>query len=1259
MSKDHPREPNEDAAVPPASSGDAPSPEPDAAPAEPTEDDELEELAEDDEAKPTSTAVPSAAAPTTDGTDSESNIPTTAPLNPFGFGRKSSTPFSGVIPTFGDANALVGKRPFDAKQVASAAAESAQEQDENAKSQPKPRRMVGRARSFLDQAPNRDTEKSPPAEQTKKVAFGSAASPFTFGGGNVAADTKANPFGVSVSFGDNNKPIFGGAQDSKPTAERKDEKPISSNPFVTATQDSAAPNPSPFGSVFGKPAPVNEALTESAKAPTFGSASNPMEEAAPEPAPKPAAYAAPIAPPKSILKKNFMQVPLSSVASMSKPTDSKQTDTAKEMKTTPFTVAAAKPEAKPSIFGSASDKNPKPILFGGPPASADKPSKPPSSSSGMFVASPFVTSSFGTSSAAQSQVKSSASPFATTTPFGTSTTSQPEKKPSSMSPFGSTPFGSSTGFGSFSSQPKITNPVASSSPFGALDTKPFGAFGAEPDNDKPKPTFATSTNPFSTARAPGDAAKSFGSASTASLSDSKPESASLPTVPKLFSLKPPSFGSGSFGSASSPVKKVTTPLFGTALEQAKQNNPVVFSKRPSFQATLSPNAPAFVPGATAHEESSRKSLPFGAPAPDSKSEPMETVKPGVEKPVVGAKPEKSEEKKEEPKPMDTSANQDAKSAVEMDKPAAPEKHKEESEEKEEKEWSHVFTGINLLVFKPSASDSKKGNIQKRDGFYKLEVFKNKQGVRAEVIRLDTAKEEISFSWEVGSDVLKVARIKGRQNHAALTRLGRAVPKEPCENDPVKLFAMFRTSEDCVEFMGVINGVIERAPSVPVAKNSGSEPEATSMPTAKPQPSAPDTNQKSKAADSSAAPVPVVSKESKNSVGSEPEKKDEAAKKENESKMDVDKPDQTSAAPSKLDTKKALAERKKQLLEQMKSRKTASKKSAETQASEQTGKKEGAAPVSGFNPAAKEGDASPKVALSAVVGTKRTAKEALDTETAKKQKVTEEPPKPKAAPEKPLGGEQLEALKNLKKQLALMTEELEKERTKAQSVERSLRAEVARKNGEVRKLQSETKTLGENVKDAKKQREMVNNAAYELAGLTEEMNKLLEDKAPEHDKEALFACRPQSREDFFKRLWTFQPDTWIAFSEVGVLDPVECALYGWHNEGVNRLASSGGATVEIDEAKFLDVKLYEAEVRRVRKAITGGAHPLLGGWRGNPCPDYFRTALLNSEEKTYTKQRKHGVVELTCKWCKRRTVVTEGNATADKVQRYRHCPMAQK
>lgn len=1229
MTKDHPREPNDDSVNPSASPGDAASPEPEAP-------------------LPDSEEIPKPI--TVEGTDSESNAPTaTAPINPFGFGRKGSTPFSGIIPTFGDANAAVGNRPFDAKQVLSAAAENAQENDENATlSKLPPRKLTGRARSFLAPAPS--VEESPPAQQTRKVAFGANASPFASGSNNGA---KSNPFGVSVSFDDdkgNKKSVFE-SHVTNPQVGVDDGIPVSSNPFVTA---STASNPSPFapsgetlsnpstsmpsvfgdatnvaksspfGSIFGKS--TGESLSNP-KSSIFGDApavkkSSPFtssastsklhtEEtvsnaktpfAAPiapptnEPTSKPvASYVAPIAPPKSILKKNYKQLPASSISPFSKPVESNQPDSPKKaIKSSPFATMTAKSETKSPLFDNPTESKAKPAAFGNTSTSSltDK-SSPSTSFGGGFISSPFTkTSPF---SAGQFEMKSS-SPFAASTPFGTSSANQSESKP-----LGSTPFGSASGFGSLSSQSKNAAGFATVASFGSEKNYPFGT---SPASTEPKKTGKVespfiSTTPFtSTATAVVDAKKPVNSAapakSTTSTGVDSSSKSDLPTVPKLFSGKTPNFGSSSLGSSSSP--KVTTPLFGTALFTTK---PVVFSKRPTFQSTLSPNASAFVPGAAAHEKSTRP-VPFGKTSSENMVESTQTMKSLVDKPTV--KPSSIEST-----PMDTT---------------------KATRKEEKKEWSHTFTDINLMTFKPSITDAKKGSLEKQDGLYKIEVGKyaNNSTPQLEVVRIDKEKEEKFLSWEIGGDVLKVARIKKHQNHAALTRIGRAVPKQPCENNPVKIFAMFATIDDCTKFMGALSEALTQS----VEQQQESAPASLSVePILKSQSNAPIVKPK--------PDVPVAKRQMKPT---------EVAKVKNGEKkeMDVEKKESgaNAAAPSrKADKKKALLEQKKALLERMKKKKPTEVSTPESVADKDK------TPNRGFNPAAKVGDASPKVELSTILGTKRSAKIVLETEATKKQKVTEiekkqkvvEPMKKQKIPEQVVKRKNSEdEVQRLKKQLSAMNEKLEKERMKSTRIERTL-VEFEEKTKKLK----ETEKKGDNMK-------------YELAGLSEELTKMA--NGNDNREECVFPYRPESKEDFFKRLWTFKPSTWLMFSEVGIVDPVECAIRGWYNSGVNRISSSNGEVVAINEMKYFNVKECDEEVKRVRNAILGDGFALDSPWRKQSCPEEFRTAEVSG--KLVTKQRLYGIVLITCNWCKRCTAVSEdkmvNSISSLKPERYSHCPL---
>lgn len=107
--------------------------------------------------------------------------------------------------------------------------------------------------------------------------------------------------------------------------------------------------------------------------------------------------------------------------------------------------------------------------------------------------------------------------------------------------------------------------------------------------------------------------------------------------------------------------------------------------------------------------------------------------------------------------------------------------------------------------------------------------------------------------------------------------------------------------------------------------------------------------------------------------------------------------------------------------------------------------------------------------------------------------------------------------------------------------------------------------------------------------------------------ARMECRPESGEDFCERLDTFRPSSWSGFSEVGVICPVECAMHGWFNSGMNKITSTDGASVYFD-ADLLTrsgISSYRVEVARVRDAIVASGHSMLSAWIGASCPDSFR------------------------------------------------------
>lgn len=102
------------------------------------------------------------------------------------------------------------------------------------------------------------------------------------------------------------------------------------------------------------------------------------------------------------------------------------------------------------------------------------------------------------------------------------------------------------------------------------------------------------------------------------------------------------------------------------------------------------------------------------------------------------------------------------------------------------------------------------------------------------------------------------------------------------------------------------------------------------------------------------------------------------------------------------------------------------------------------------------------------------------------------------------------------------------------------------------------------------------------------------------------CRPESADDFNERLYTFRPSSWHAFGEVGKICPVQCAMHGWFNSGTNMLTSTDGAVVVLDADVLTrsGVAQYQAEVARVRDAITATGHSMLSPWIGASCPESF-------------------------------------------------------
>lgn len=119
-------------------------------------------------------------------------------------------------------------------------------------------------------------------------------------------------------------------------------------------------------------------------------------------------------------------------------------------------------------------------------------------------------------------------------------------------------------------------------------------------------------------------------------------------------------------------------------------------------------------------------------------------------------------------------------------------------------------------------------------------------------------------------------------------------------------------------------------------------------------------------------------------------------------------------------------------------------------------------------------------------------------------------------------------------------------------------------------------------------------------------KALEDERKNLEAGCVSEARPDSLEDFFARLHTFRPVTWPEFDAQSPIGPVECALRGWHNEGMGRLVSSEGSKVTVDFCDLYDIKTRPATLSSLRNAIEGSGHSLLSVWIGRKCPESFRT-----------------------------------------------------
>lgn len=137
-------------------------------------------------------------------------------------------------------------------------------------------------------------------------------------------------------------------------------------------------------------------------------------------------------------------------------------------------------------------------------------------------------------------------------------------------------------------------------------------------------------------------------------------------------------------------------------------------------------------------------------------------------------------------------------------------------------------------------------------------------------------------------------------------------------------------------------------------------------------------------------------------------------------------------------------------------------------------------------------------------------------------------------------------------------------------------------------------------------------------------KALEDERKSLQAGCVLKAHPDSPEDFFARLHTFRPVTWPEFDVQSPIGPVECALRGWHNDGVGRLVSTEGSKITVDFCDLYDSKTRAAKLRSLRGAIEGSGHALLSTWIGRKCPESFRT--VDGSKRGINAEELHKIVE---------------------------------
>lgn len=656
------------------------------------------------------------------------------------------------------------------------------------------------------------------------------------------------------------------------------------------------------------------------------------------------------------------------------------------------------------------------------------------------------------------------------------------------------------------------------------------------------------------------------------------------------------------------TKSVSTPLFGLgSLPQAKK--PVSFSVTPSFQTTLSPGAPSFVPGAAKHQTKPKSAEDNG----------LSTV--AVEKPT----------------PVDSLISiSAAEKSAPMDSSRAA---------GITKEWSHVSKNVSLLVVKPTAPAVKKIHIIRKEGNFNLELFKDKTGIFLNVVRTDP-KEELYLSLKVGVDVLKCGRIKGRPDRLAITRLGSQVPNITTEADPTKFFAVFPTKEASSSLFAAFSSAIAgdvsssdgdkkkaeesksktgvpdiKGPRPPITKVSSTRPSKSATSSGKSNASVPNVTASSKleakkklalqkmqlqkAMKLKAKPLPPplpkpsVEKPSVAPVASAPLKGPAVG---------VAKAS-ASSVPAKVEVRKpaAVSGAKRQAGVAFATAPDAKKKKGGEESGKQilptvlaTGKNQTPTPMEISEPVAATAPSAPKKDANI---SKAASPPSAGTGTAQSVEYS------KMQERASFLETQLKEI-SAKYDLAMANaKECERsgERKLKEALERNSAQEGAledlRRNLE--SLEKQSVELKENCASVSRTaEELISDGIEGLNAVYSRLNECIVRSGAEYPM-TLSECRPHSVEDFFHRLWSFQPSTWFGFAEDGLIDPVECALRGWYNSGENELSSSDGATIKLDVQAMSNAELYETEVNRVRALILGKGHALLSGWLGNSCPNEFR------------------------------------------------------